>query len=979
PDKPSTRLSAMGEVLAEVAKHRKVSPDILAKLLRGDLDLIIMKTLEKDRTRRYERAVELAADVDRHLNHKPVLAAPPSMTYRLRKFVRRNRVAVITCSLITAALAVGATITALTLLTSGRLTGRIDQSEFARIMREHLEQLDDVAKAKLVWAYPTLMDVTALSPDGHYLAFRDQDTGDLAIRDLKTGENRRLTHNKVPFEATTIQARFSPDGEWIAYNWYYFKEGRQKPDLRIVRIDGSGLRTVYKPDGDVKRISPYAWFPDGKQILGRLLRDDQRRQAVVVSVADSSVSVIEGPDREYEHLSLSPDGRYIAYNFYPNNRSGSEDIAVLPVDGGPEIPVIEDPADDDLLGWTPDGRMLVFRSNRGGEGDDAWVIQIIDGKPQGLPQLVRKRIDKEGAVEYGQFTRDGSFYFPIQKSTPGRPAIDRGLRGLATDVLIATLNPNTGKVSAVPKSLTERTAQRVISPAFSRDGKHIAYYIVPPFKVLSQGVRQFVGSGQVFIRSLVTGQEREITLSPKLNGGLPHIHWSPDGRSFLIGGSDERGQSGIYRADTHTGKLSPLVLNDPQTTGDWLTSHRPDSEGDYVTLGQLSPDGKTLFYLREHFDPNAPGLRAGQTGDFTQARILARDIETGREREVYRNPEGVVGGFGFTISPDGQWIAIRAPWGASTMLKVVPATGGEPRELLQLQEPEHIRGVVWTPDGRYLLFLFAKMRTSPLRNSFSLWRISAEGGEPEQVHEFDERLDGPPPIFGLRIHPDGNLIAFVGFKGAPQIRSQQQDQELWVLENFLPELASRPVQLPNPPEGNYFITRSEDDAEERPNGVTDLDNSDLDLGQISGVGENVSCAGIRFEGIRIPKGTEIKKAFLQFTKDGPDSEAEPSELTIHAELSANAETFIEAKHNISSRKRTKASVEWSPEGWTIVGERSQKQRTHDLSSLIQEVVTQSGWQEGNSLVLIITGSGERDAMSFDGGGQRYAPMLHIEH
>ncbi|MHC4707682.1 MAG: serine/threonine protein kinase, partial [Planctomycetota bacterium] len=94
PDKPSTRLSALGKALADVAKHRKVSPDILAKLLRGDLDLIIMKTLEKDRTRRYERAVELAADVERHLSNKPVLAAPPSMAYRLRKFVRRNRVAV---------------------------------------------------------------------------------------------------------------------------------------------------------------------------------------------------------------------------------------------------------------------------------------------------------------------------------------------------------------------------------------------------------------------------------------------------------------------------------------------------------------------------------------------------------------------------------------------------------------------------------------------------------------------------------------------------------------------------------------------------------------------------------------------------------------------------------------------------------------------------------------------------------------------
>jgi hypothetical protein len=396
-----------------------------------------------------------------------------------------------------------------------------------------------------------------------------------------------------------------------------------------------------------------------------------------------------------------------------------------------------------------------------------------------------------------------------------------------------------------------------------------------------------------------------------------------------------------------------------------------------------------LYYLREHFDPNAPNSRPPQTqtGDYTQARILARDLETGREREVYRNPEGVVGGLGFTVSPDGRWVAIRAPWVISNMLKVVPAAGGEPRELLQLQEPEHIRGMAWTPDGRYLIYLLAKMRTVPLRNRFSLWRISAEGGAPEQVHEFDARQGAPPPIFVVRVHPDGNLIALVGFVGqmrTPQMRprpqdQELQDQELWVLENFLPELASQPVQLTDPPTGNYFIARSEGDAEERPNGVTDLDDPDLDLGQISGVSEEVSCAGIRFELIRVPRGAKIKKAFLQFTKSGPDSEAEPSELTIHAELSANAEPFMEADHNISLRKRTKASVKWSPEGWTIVGERAKKQRTPDLSSLIQEVVNQRDWRRGHPLVLIISGSGERDAMSFEGGGQPYAPMLHIDY
>jgi serine/threonine protein kinase/Flp pilus assembly protein TadD len=91
PLKPSTKLSTLGDTLTDVAEQRKASPDSLQKLVRGDLDWIVMKSLEKDRTRRYDAAAELVADIARHLNHEPVLAGPPSQIYRLRKFIRRHR------------------------------------------------------------------------------------------------------------------------------------------------------------------------------------------------------------------------------------------------------------------------------------------------------------------------------------------------------------------------------------------------------------------------------------------------------------------------------------------------------------------------------------------------------------------------------------------------------------------------------------------------------------------------------------------------------------------------------------------------------------------------------------------------------------------------------------------------------------------------------------------------------------------------
>ena len=90
PPKPSTRLSTL-ETLPAVAAHRHTEPAKLSRTIRGDLDWIVMKCLEKDRTRRYETANAVATDIQRHLSDEPVLAGPPGAGYRFRKFARRNK------------------------------------------------------------------------------------------------------------------------------------------------------------------------------------------------------------------------------------------------------------------------------------------------------------------------------------------------------------------------------------------------------------------------------------------------------------------------------------------------------------------------------------------------------------------------------------------------------------------------------------------------------------------------------------------------------------------------------------------------------------------------------------------------------------------------------------------------------------------------------------------------------------------------
>ena len=105
--KPSTRITTLGEELSTTAQVRKVEPAKLKRLVQGDLDWIVMKALEKDRSRRYESATGLAADIQHHLTDESVQASPPSISYRLRKFGRRYRAALATAALVFAVLVAG--------------------------------------------------------------------------------------------------------------------------------------------------------------------------------------------------------------------------------------------------------------------------------------------------------------------------------------------------------------------------------------------------------------------------------------------------------------------------------------------------------------------------------------------------------------------------------------------------------------------------------------------------------------------------------------------------------------------------------------------------------------------------------------------------------------------------------------------------------------------------------------------------------
>ena len=145
PPKPSTRLSTMGEASTAQAMKRRTERPALIRQIRGDLDWITMKTLEKDRTRRYGSPSDLAADIDRYLQHQPVVACPPSALYKTKKFVRRHRFGVGVASTIAILLAAFTVTTAMQARRIARERDRANQqAETARQVSDFLVGLFQV-------------------------------------------------------------------------------------------------------------------------------------------------------------------------------------------------------------------------------------------------------------------------------------------------------------------------------------------------------------------------------------------------------------------------------------------------------------------------------------------------------------------------------------------------------------------------------------------------------------------------------------------------------------------------------------------------------------------------------------------------------------------------------------------------------------------------------------------------------------------
>jgi uncharacterized protein YjiK len=173
------------------------------------------------------------------------------------------------------------------------------------------------------------------------------------------------------------------------------------------------------------------------------------------------------------------------------------------------------------------------------------------------------------------------------------------------------------------------------------------------------------------------------------------------------------------------------------------------------------------------------------------------------------------------------------------------------------------------------------------------------------------------------------------------------------------------------------VNAAGDDAEEYAGGIVQKGDGDLDMmTDATGTGNPKVVVGMRFNSMTIPPGASISSAYLQFQADEADSVA--TSLTIKGQDAVNPVTFTTAGFDISSRPTTSASASWSPAPWVGIGDAGLAQRAPGLAGIIQEIVNKPGWASGNSLVLLVTGSGERVAVAHNQIATA-APLLHVEY
>jgi WD40 repeat protein len=750
PPRPSTRLSDSGETLASISAQRHMEPAKLTKLVRGELDWIVMKCLEKDRNRRYETAGGIAADVQRYLNDETVQACPPSAWYRFRKLARRNKAALTMVSVVglavvvaVAVLAVSTVVTQAALRAETRARDHLEdtledqrvESYFHRIalahselsvhnLRRALELLDECPKYLRDWEWHYLHRLcqrdpvtlhgqgggvrgVAFSPDGRSLAAANED-GTIGLFDLETGEELPALRGH---KRKVRSVAFHPLGTRLA---------SVGTDLTVKVWDVAKRQVVFEfPGNEGTHAGPtsgVAFSPDGRLLAagsagGRVLLCNANADNVQV------LQRLEGHGPMSICLAFSPDSRLLATGSW---------TGILRVWDARTGELRWSEAGDgrvmSAVAFSPDGRLLATT------GYDR-LVRVWDVTTR---KLVRKWRGHDCIILGVAFSADGK-----RLATIGGEDKTVKLWDPLTRREILQLRGHTYFGECV---------------AFSKDGQRLA----------SSGL-----DGTVRIWDATPAPSGQELLTLKHDDEVWSVAFSPDGQRIASSSFDK------------------TVRLWDATTGDPLLRLPLSSHG---TLVAFSCDGKRL---------------ASISRDKT-ARIW--DATTGAEQSVLPTPNDHL--YGVTFSPDGRFLLVDdvggqpGKEGGSHAVTVWDAQAGQtsPRVIGVVgRHNEDIWCLKFSPDGKLLA-------SGSNDGNVKLWHWDpARPGQPQEpVRSFRVRNYG----FGdcVAFTPDSQRLVTAGGQTV-KIWDIEAKAEPHALHGHGGDVIAVAV---SPPDGRWIATAGED-------------------------------------------------------------------------------------------------------------------------------------------------------------------------